>query len=115
MDVMRPDVASAVAKSNASRLHPHSGQQRRRGDNQRLGVRGGVVRRRGRPRRGLACDAVGGAARQEHGQGGSIINIASITGLPSAAAISSYVASRGPGSVQLTKAMGWSWHATTSA
>ncbi len=41
---------------------------------------------------------------REHGQGGSIINIASITGLRVAAAISSYVASKA-GLIQLTKAM----------
>jgi NAD(P)-dependent dehydrogenase (short-subunit alcohol dehydrogenase family) len=41
---------------------------------------------------------------REHGQGGSIVNIASITGLRVAGAISAYVASKA-GLIQLTKAM----------
>jgi NAD(P)-dependent dehydrogenase (short-subunit alcohol dehydrogenase family) len=41
---------------------------------------------------------------RDHGQGGSIVNIASITGLRVAGAISAYVASKA-GLIQLTKAM----------
>jgi NAD(P)-dependent dehydrogenase (short-subunit alcohol dehydrogenase family) len=41
---------------------------------------------------------------RDHGQGGSIVNIASITGLRVAGAISVYVASKA-GLIQLTKAM----------
>jgi NAD(P)-dependent dehydrogenase (short-subunit alcohol dehydrogenase family) len=109
MDVMRPDsVASAVA-----RVERELGAIRILVNNAGVATTKPCLEESEEEWSGVVDVNLTGAWRvaqsvaqrmREHGQGGSIINIASITGLRVAAAISSYVASKA-GLIQLTKAM----------